>query len=560
MLARIGPTPQVWTRVEAPTPQVGRGHHQRKGVELVLLDLAAQRGLRMLAALTRLRVGAFALEQLHRGHEPRAAGDPRGEAQDALATLGAGGEDQHVGLPVARSFGGLGQPLQAVLHPAETVRPAAVAPGGGDGGALQVLVHGAEQRQGHDPRQGIDRQHRPDAQQRPRQAGAPVEEAEARPKGGACAGGLDVGGVVQQAVGDQEEHRDHRGDRVQVARDDRRQRDCPDQEHAPARVALRPVAAREGRQQREHAVRRQRLQDARRPQKGRQRRGERRRHQPRIDQRGQRRHPAHGGVVAAQHVAGQRSGEDQHRADVHHGRQAHCGQGAARQAARGIAQIARHAHALGEAGDGGEEEREERPEAQRAGGRGQAAGQSLAVAEGEPAGEEGDEPGGEHRHDRVLEARGEVRAHECHAPEHERRPRGHQPRVRRREKGRRGLAEADAVERHRDGLGREDQQPQRTAVLDSQAAGDQVVVATAAHLSVGRDRSEREAGENRDRLGQRQDQQRPPEPRRADHEARAQEEDDAEDREHARREDTAEGSHRPGPAAPAHLPSPPVAA
>ena len=61
-----------------------------------------------------------------------------------------------------------------------------------------------------------------------------------------------------------------------------------------------------------------------------------------------------------------------------------------------------------------------------------------------------------------------VRAHQRHTPE---------PRALRREQGHRGLAEADAVERHRDDLGREEEQPQRTAVLDSQATGDQLVVA-----------------------------------------------------------------------------------
>ena len=43
-------------------------------------------------------------------------------------------------------------------------------------------------------------------------------------------------------------------------------------------------------------------------------------------------------------------------------------------------------------------------------------------------------------------------------------------------------------------------------------------------------------------------------------EARAQEEDDAENREQARRQDAAKGSQRPGSAAPAHLLSPPAAA
>ena len=104
------------------------------------------------------------------------------------------------------------------------------------------------------------------------------------------------------------------------------------------------------------------------------------------------------------------------------------------------------------------------------------------------------------------------------------------------------LAEADRVEGDRDRLGQEQHQPERAAELDAQRARDQVVVAAALDPQVGRDRRERDAGQDRDRVGHQDDDQRSAEAGGADHEAQPQEEDDAEDREDARREDAGEGA------------------
>ncbi len=104
------------------------------------------------------------------------------------------------------------------------------------------------------------------------------------------------------------------------------------------------------------------------------------------------------------------------------------------------------------------------------------------------------------------------------------------------------LREAHAVEPHRDRLREEQHQPDGPAEAQPQGPRDQVVVTAALHPEVGRDRRHRERSQHRDRVGHRDHQQRLLQPRRADHVAQAEEEDDAEDGQDAGREDPGEGA------------------
>ena len=82
----------------------------------------------------------------------------------------------------------------------------------------------------------------------------------------------------------------------------------------------------------------------------------------------------------------------------------------------------------------------------------------------------------------------------------------------------------------------------RATELDPERARDDVVLATAAHPHVRRHDRERDARENRDCGGDEQDDQRLAESDRSDHIRDAQEQDEAEDRENARREHPAKCS------------------
>ncbi len=108
------------------------------------------------------------------------------------------------------------------------------------------------------------------------------------------------------------------------------------------------------------------------------------------------------------------------------------------------------------------------------------------------------------------------------------------------------LGESDDVHRDRDRLGGKEDDADRAAEFDAQAAADQVVGAAAFDSRVGRDRRERKRRERGDRLGRQNDQQRVDDSRLADHLAEPQEHDDAQDRQRAGREDAAERSELGG--------------
>ncbi len=290
------------------------------------------------------------------------------------------------------------------------------------------------------------------------------------------------------------------------------------------------------------AVARQRLQDPRRSEERGQRGRERRRDDPRVDQRGQRGHPAHGTGVADERLTGDGRREHDRGRDVDDERHAYGEEGPARQAAARVLQVARHAHPLREARHGGEEHGEDDPESVIAR-RHEVPAQQLRVPRSEAAHEEPGDGDEQHAHDHELEARGPVRAQPGHEEQRQHGGRGHRLHETRacvsRDVGQR-LTEADGVEAHRDRLRQEQHQTERGAVLDAQRSRDQVVVAAALDAQVGRDRGERDARQDRDRVGQQDDQQRPRQPGRSDHGAEPQEQDDPEDRQDAGREDTGE--------------------
>ena len=197
---------------------VGRRDHQREGIDPARARSRGQLGLRLRAQLAPQR--ALALEHAHRRRQAAPALDPRGEVQDALAAHGVC--RRRPGAPGASRARARSRPwhrVQVVAHALEADRAAAVGPALHRRGAVDVLV---DRRTGSRspacPALRLMRHHGATQPSGPEQAQARVVPAEARPEGRAVAARLEVGRVVQEAVGDQEEHRHHGRDEVQARR------------------------------------------------------------------------------------------------------------------------------------------------------------------------------------------------------------------------------------------------------------------------------------------------------------------------------------------------------
>ena len=270
-------------------------------------DLAAQLLLRGVSQPPSL--DTLALEDQDRRGQAAASLEPAGEAQQPLAPLAVGLEGQDHGPPVAGVVQLAGHRVQVLAHALEAARPRAVGPAVDRHAVGDVLVDREQDRHRDDRRRRLDGQHGAQASERPQQAEALVEEPEAGTERRAVGTGLDVGGVVQQSIGDQEEHRHDHRDEVEAPRSDRHHGDAQRQQHATAGIGARAVADGERTQEGEDAVARQRLEDPRRPEERGQRGRERRRDDPRVHQDGPRGHPAHGAIVADERPAGESRGE-----------------------------------------------------------------------------------------------------------------------------------------------------------------------------------------------------------------------------------------------------------
>lgn len=134
-----------------------------------------------------------------------------------MAALGGSGEDQKLRTPVTRVGFLARRRQQVVTGLMEMMRPAAVGPAGRDRADAQVLVDGEDDRRRGRPGLEVDRQHGAEADQPAGHADIAVIEAEGRPEGRAFGARLVEGGVIEQAVGDQKEHRDDAGNGIEVA-------------------------------------------------------------------------------------------------------------------------------------------------------------------------------------------------------------------------------------------------------------------------------------------------------------------------------------------------------
>ncbi len=102
------------------------------------------------------------------------------------------------------------------------------------------------------------------------------------------------------------------------------------------------------------------------------------------------------------------------------------------------------------------------------------------------------------------------------------------------------LAETDGVERDPDGDGEEQHDAERAAEFEPDGPRDDVIESAALDRHAGGDRRQRQRRDKRDRIAERDDDQRVDQPHLAHHVAGAQIEDDPEDRQDRRREDAAE--------------------
>ena len=223
---------------------------------------------------------------------------------------------------------------------------------------------------------------------------------------------------------------------------------------------------------------------------------------------------------------------------------------------RGFFQLARHVGAGHDAGGGGEEDGEDEPEAgslkavlRRAG----VAPPELELARARALdkvrrGEDGHERRRDHGHHHVLdlegEARREVRDHK-HDAEH--REVHHDRRVVR-EHPQPPLAEAEHVHRHREPLRQVQRHADAAADLEAERLRDDGVRAARAEPGVGGDAGERQPRAERDRVGERDDEQPAEQPRVSHHPSQPEVHDDPEDGQQRRGEDAGEGAEQLPPA------------
>ena len=342
--------------------EIGCRHDERKRVEPVLVELHSQLRLRLHSTRSHDRRPAVAFNQLHRRDQPGPTADPGRETQHTGPACRRVGKEQDLRLPVDRAFGLRGQLLQPVLDLAVPESAPAVAPPGRHRRPPKILVSGKQQRHGDSSRRRIDRQHDPAAQECAEQTGACVVEPKAWPERRTRAGRLHIGRIVEQSVRDEEEHRNHRGDGVQIADDDRDNSDQSGQHHRATRVPGRGINNGERAQPLEQPVARQRLQDPRRPEERGERRRQGGRQHPGPDEPRYGGHAPHRLVVARQIVERQGRGEHDDGRAIHHGRHAHRQERSVRQAAGCVLQVARHADALCKAGHRRKEDGEQHPE------------------------------------------------------------------------------------------------------------------------------------------------------------------------------------------------------
>ncbi len=171
--------------------------------------------------------------------------------------------------------------------------------------------------------------------------------------------------------------------------------------------------------------------------------------------------------------------------------------------------------------------------------------QQRFVPMGDRAYGERHQRGRETRHYDILEPRREIRAHprehaqrnDCcggDAVQDERAAVGHERRCR--------FGETDAVEADRHGLSQKYDDADSSAEAQAERARNEVVVATALHPQICRDRRNRQGREQRNTIGNGDHGERPHQPGLADDEAEPQEQDDAEYRQDARREHAGKGA------------------
>jgi hypothetical protein len=223
-------------------------------------DVALQFFLRLPAQAPRL--GPVPLKHAHDNRHPTAAFHPAGQRQQPPAPLGLVGKRQNLGPPVAVvvRFRRGGQQVGA--HLLQVIAATAVGPAGRTGRTRHVLQHGKQNRNRHDAGHPVHAQHHHQAGNGAKQAQLGMEPAETGPERRAGGPRLEIGGVVQQPVGDQKKHGYHGRNQVEVAQGYRGIGDGGRQEHGAPWVALRTGALGEGPQEAEEAVGRQRLQNA----------------------------------------------------------------------------------------------------------------------------------------------------------------------------------------------------------------------------------------------------------------------------------------------------------
>ena len=227
-----------------------------------MLQLLSQAVLRLGAGLSSGQRSSVPLDELHRRQHAGAAGDPCCDAEQTLSPCRCFGEYEDMGLPVGRRLWLVGQLPQALLDPSVAIGAPAVLPRGRRSGPLQIAVKPPEDAQCQDARHRVDHQHDEAAEDGAGKAGAGVEETKSRPEGRARPNRLDIGGVVQQAIGHQERHRDQCSNRVEITDRDGDQRDPGRQYHPASRVSRRAIAHGEERERLEQVISGQRLEDS----------------------------------------------------------------------------------------------------------------------------------------------------------------------------------------------------------------------------------------------------------------------------------------------------------
>ena len=304
----------------------------------------------------------FGGEHADRSGESAVAVDPgcKGQQPDAVVRLVAEGKDKRA--PVARVGGAVAHLHQVIANAAEVVGVAAVGPCCAGGDAAKVLVESEHGGAGDGGGDRVDHDSRKKTEHGTREAEPGIEEAEGGSECGALGVGFDERGVVEEPVRKQETHADDRGDSVEASECDRGEGDGDGEQNGAPRVERGSDAVGEHRERGNDLVGGEGLEDARcaeaRGHRGRQRGGD----DADFDEPRRDGDSAHGAVVAGEHIERNRCGEKHRGAKVDDGGDKYGEKCAAREALCRIAEIAGHAHALGEAGDGGEENRKNDPE------------------------------------------------------------------------------------------------------------------------------------------------------------------------------------------------------